>query len=152
MVKLTLLELPPAQSTCTDSPPEELEAVVNVVGLTSAGLETETFRVSGMATSDAAIAAISWWLLTKVVGRTVPFKPTIEFCRKLFPLTVSRNPGAPAERLVGEMELTDGVWMQSPHDSPTSVKAIDTTHEVLWIVLESDMIDLPPLVAFSSRL
>ena len=39
--------------------PEELEAVVNVVGLTSAGLETETFRVSGMATSDAAIAAIS---------------------------------------------------------------------------------------------
>jgi len=40
-------------------PPEELEAVVNVVGLTSAGLETEIFIVSGMATSDAAIAAIS---------------------------------------------------------------------------------------------
>jgi len=59
MVKLTLLELPPAQSTCTDSPPEELEAVVNVVGLTSGGLETETFAVPGMATSDAAIAAIS---------------------------------------------------------------------------------------------
>ena len=32
---------------------------VNVVGLTSAGLKTVTFRVSGMATSDAAIAAIS---------------------------------------------------------------------------------------------
>jgi hypothetical protein len=59
MVKLTLLELPPAQSTRTDSPPEELEPVLNVVGLTSGGLETETFAVPGIATSDAAMAAIS---------------------------------------------------------------------------------------------
>ena len=59
MVKLMLLELPPAQSTCRGAPPEEPEAVVNVIGLTSGGLKTETFAGPGMATSEAEIAAIS---------------------------------------------------------------------------------------------
>ena len=59
MVKLTLLELPPAQSTCMDATPDEPEAVENVVGLISGGLKTKTFAVPGTATSEAEIAAIS---------------------------------------------------------------------------------------------
>jgi hypothetical protein len=47
-------------------------------------------------TSAACTMAVSWVLLTKVVGRLVPLQLTVEVGTKFDPLTVSVNVEAPA--------------------------------------------------------
>ena len=48
-----------------------------------------TGTVAAVATSAAAIAAVSWVALTKVVVRAAPFQRTLEPLTKLVPVTVS---------------------------------------------------------------
>jgi hypothetical protein len=60
-----------------------------------AGLVTVTATVAGVAISEAAIVAVSWFALTKVVVCAVPFQLIVPLVEKLLPLTVSMNEGPP---------------------------------------------------------
>src|ERR1700723_997165 len=64
-----------------------------------AGLVTVTATVAGVAISEAAIVAVSWFALTKVVVCAVPFQVIVPLVEKLLPLTVSTNEG-PREVIV----------------------------------------------------
>ena len=61
-----------------------------------AGLVTVTATVAGVAISEAAIVAVSWFALTKVVVCAIPFQLIVPLLEKLLPLTVSTN-AAPRE-------------------------------------------------------
>ena len=60
-----------------------------------AGLVIVTATVAGVAISEAAIIAISWFALTKVVVCAIPFQLIVPWVEKLLPLTVSMNEGPP---------------------------------------------------------
>src|SRR6202162_6759468 len=60
-----------------------------------AGWVTETATVAGVAISEAAIVAVIWFALTKVVVCAVPFQLIVPLVEKLLPLTVSMNEGPP---------------------------------------------------------
>ena len=64
-----------------------------------AGLVTVTATVAGVAISEAAIVAVSWLALTKVVVCAIPFQLIVPLVEKLLPLTVSTNEG-PREVIV----------------------------------------------------
>jgi len=64
-----------------------------------AGLVTVTATVAGVAISEAAIVAVSWFALTKVVVCAIPFQLIVPLVEKLLPLTVSTNEG-PREVIV----------------------------------------------------
>jgi len=90
----------------------------------AAALKTETVAVPGNAVSVAGIKAVSWLVLTKVVGRAAPFqytmqwltaKPfTVESFTKFVPFTVSVMPAAlqygveACEVVDAEIEVTVG--------------------------------------------
>jgi len=75
--------------TAPDSPPP------------GAGLKTVTFAVPAVAMSLAGMAAVSWVLETKVVGRSFPFQRTTEPVTKFVPVTVRVNPPLPATVVAG---------------------------------------------------
>lgn len=72
------------------------------------GLNTVTFDVPVAAISMAEIAATSFVLLTKVVGRSDPFHRTTELETKPAPFTISANAGPPAVALFGDSEVIPG--------------------------------------------
>lgn len=72
------------------------------------GLNTVTCAVPAIATSPAGIAARNWVLLTKVVGRLVPFQRTTEPLTKPLPVAVSVKAPLPARTLAGEIEVSVG--------------------------------------------
>ncbi len=76
----------------------------------------------GCAICVAEIAAVSWLLLTNVVVRGVPSQTTTALLLKLWPFTVSENPAAPAAAVLGEIEVTEGVAGQPPHETTGSNK------------------------------
>src|SRR5206468_457004 len=72
------------------------------------GVTTVTLAVPAAAMSAAAIAAVSWMGLTKVVVRTAPFQRTVEPLTKPLPLTVSVKARPPAVALAGLKPVTTG--------------------------------------------
>ena len=70
--------------TAPDSPPPGV------------GLKTVTFAVPAVAMSLAGMAAVSWVLETKVVGRGLPFQRTTAPLTKFVPVMVRVNPPLPA--------------------------------------------------------
>ena len=64
-------------------------------------LMAEIGNVPPVAISAAAMAAVSFVLLTKVVVRSLPFQRTFEVLTKLVPVTVSVKPSPPAVAEVG---------------------------------------------------
>src|SRR5262245_28889789 len=76
-----------------------------------AGLETTTFAFPLCAMSAAPICAVSCPLLTKVVGRLLPFHSTTEADTKFAPLTVRVNAAPPPAALAGERLLMDGLGL-----------------------------------------
>lgn len=56
----------------------------------------------------AAIAAVSWLLVTNVVGAPVPFQFTTALLAKLLPLTVKVNAGPPTCALSGDSSVILG--------------------------------------------
>src|SRR6267143_5645078 len=73
-----------------------------------AGVTTVTCGVPAAATSAAAMVAVSWVALTKVVVRAAPFQRTPEALTKLLPFTVSVNAAPPTLALEGESDVSDG--------------------------------------------
>jgi hypothetical protein len=59
------------------------------------GLTTVTEAVDALAMSDSRTAAVNWKLLTKVVGRGLPFQFTTEAETNPAPFTVRVNPAPP---------------------------------------------------------
>src|SRR5207245_9612594 len=99
MVNVTAVEVPPPGS----------------------GVTRVTWAVPATATSEGAMSATtSWLLLTKVVGRGLPFHCTTDDATKLLPVTVRPKSAWPAVALLGESELTAGSgfpvakWTGSP--------------------------------------
>jgi hypothetical protein len=78
--------------------------------------------VSGCAICVEEIAAVSWLLLTNDVVWGEPFQTTTALLLKLPPFTVKTNPAPPVVALLGEIELTDGVAGQPPHEKSGSNK------------------------------
>jgi hypothetical protein len=74
-----------------------------------AGLVTVTATVAGVAISEAAIVAVSWFALTKVVVRAVPFQLIVPLVEKLLPLTVNMNEGPPEIIAFGASAETAGM-------------------------------------------
>src|SRR5438093_197201 len=72
---------------------------------------TETCAVPAAATSAAAMVAISWVALTKVVVRAAPFQRTPEPFTKLLPLTVMVNAASPVVALVGDSDVSAGAGL-----------------------------------------
>ena len=66
-----------------------------------AGLVTVTVTVAGAAISVAAIVAVSWFALTKVVVCAIPFQLIVPLVEKLLPLTVITNEGPPEVIVLG---------------------------------------------------
>ena len=75
------------------------------------GLTTVTATVLAELMSPAAIWAVSWVLLTNVVGRATPFHWTIEVLRKFVPVTVSGKAIPPAATLVGASAVIAGTGL-----------------------------------------
>ena len=73
-----------------------------------AGFTTVTAIVPAAAMSEAPMVACSTVAETKVVGRALPFQPTVEPVTKPEPLTVSAKLGPPAVALLGAREATAG--------------------------------------------
>jgi hypothetical protein len=67
-----------------------------VVPPPGAGVKTVTEAEPGVAISLAEIVAVTWVLLTKVVGRSEPFQRTLEALLNAVPLTVREKSGSPA--------------------------------------------------------
>src|SRR6267378_4608570 len=67
-----------------------------------AAVATVICAVPAAATSAAAMAAVSWVGLTKVVVRAAPFHCRLEPLTKLVPVTVSVKAALPADVLVGD--------------------------------------------------
>jgi hypothetical protein len=67
-------------------------------------------------------SAVTWLPLTNDVVRGRPFQTTTELLLKLPPFTVKTNPTPPAVALLGEIEATDGVAGQPPHETDGSNK------------------------------
>jgi hypothetical protein len=88
-VKLTAEEVPPA----------------------GVGLNTVIGKLPPVCTSAAVICAVNWVELTRVAGRLLPLKRTIELPLKLVPLTVNTKSASPAILLAGEMLLTVGTGL-----------------------------------------
>src|SRR5438309_1013735 len=76
-----------------------------------AGVMTVTGTVAAVATSAAAIAAVSWVALTKVVVRAAPFQRTLEPLTKLLPFTVSVKAAAPTATLAGDSDEIVGAGL-----------------------------------------
>ena len=89
MVKVAMLDVPPP----------------------GAGLKTVTFAVPAVATSLAGMAAVSWVLETKVVGRSLPFQRTTELVTKFVPVMTRVNPPLPATAVAGLMLLIVGAGL-----------------------------------------
>ena len=64
-------------------------------GVLLPGLVTVTGTVPAVATSDAGIMTVSWFVAGCVVVCAVPFQFTTAFALKLVPLTVKAKPGSP---------------------------------------------------------
>jgi len=77
-------------------------------GVLLPGLVTETVTVPALATSAAAIAAVSCCAVTWVVGRGAPFQFTTALLLKLLPLTVKVKAEAPAFALFGTIAVRTG--------------------------------------------
>jgi hypothetical protein len=78
-----------------------------------AGLNTVTWAVPSVAMSLAGMAAVTFVVLTKVVGRFAPFQRTTEEATKLLPVTVSVKSGPPAVALLGESKVRAGTALTS---------------------------------------
>src|SRR5207244_11993937 len=92
---LTMLRLRTLRLTAFDSPPPGV------------GLKTVMVGVPAATTSAALICAVSWVLLTKVVGRSTPFHLTTDALMKSLPFTVNANAASPAVLFAGEIaEIT----------------------------------------------
>src|SRR3989454_551024 len=75
------------------------------------GVSTVTGRLAAVAMSAAAIAAVNWVALTKVVVRAAPFQRTVEPLVKPVPLTVSVKAAPPTCALVGDRLETVGTGL-----------------------------------------
>src|SRR6267143_5615650 len=73
-----------------------------------AGVTTVICGVPAVATSAAAIAAVSWVALTNVVVRPAPFHCTLAPLTKLLPVTVRVKAAPPTVALGGESDVTVG--------------------------------------------
>ncbi len=69
-----------------------LIVIALVVPPPGAGLKTVTEAEPSVAISAAAIIAVNWLLLTKVVGRSESFQRTLDVLLNEVPLTVRENP------------------------------------------------------------
>src|SRR6266478_6633870 len=67
-----------------------------------AGLNTVTWALPDVAMSLAGMAAVSWVLLTKVVGRSDPFQRTAELEMKFVPLTIRVKADPPPATVDGD--------------------------------------------------
>lgn len=76
-----------------------------------AGFVTATLAVPAAAISAAAIAAVSWVVLTNVVVFDTPLKVIADVDTNPVPFTVRVNAAPPAVALVGEMEATAGAGL-----------------------------------------
>src|SRR5439155_13134505 len=77
-----------------------------------AGVRTVTLAVPAAAMSAAVIAAVSWMVLTKVVGRAAPFHCTVvEPFTNPVPVTVSVNAAPPTVALVGTSAVIVGMGL-----------------------------------------
>src|SRR6266404_29508 len=77
-----------------------------------AGVRTVTLAVPAAAMSAAVIAAVSWMVLTKVVGRAAPFHCTVvEPFTNPVPLTVSVKAAPPTVALVGTSAVIVGMGL-----------------------------------------
>src|SRR2546426_72256 len=75
------------------------------------GVSTVTGTLAAVAMSAAAIAAVNWVALTKVVVRAAPFQRTVEPLVKPVPLTVSVKAAPPTCALVGDRLETVGTGL-----------------------------------------
>src|SRR6267142_519117 len=76
-----------------------------------AGLKTVTAAVPAPAMSPGSIAAVSREADRKVVGRSPPFQRTVDVGTKPVPVTVSVNPGPPADAADGLKPVTVGAGL-----------------------------------------
>src|ERR1022692_1259531 len=83
------------------------ETSAGAVGV-ALGVDTVTVTVAIAAMSAAAICALSWVPLTKVVVRAAPFHSTVEFEPKLLPKTISVKAAPLTTAPIGDKELIVG--------------------------------------------
>src|ERR1700685_3495862 len=78
-------------------------------------------------------SAVTWLPLMNDVVKAVPFQTTTELLLKLPPFRVKTNPAPPAVALFGEIEVTDGVAGQPPHETNGSNKIanVDKSADIL---------------------
>jgi hypothetical protein len=112
-----------------------------------AGLVTVTATVAGVAISEAAIVAISWFALTKVVVCAIPFQLIVPLVEKLLPLTVNMNEELPEVIVLGASAETAGMdpgcagmaaFELYPHASVKAVSAATKTADNVFMTI------LPP--------
>jgi len=72
---------------CGDTPPGVIVNVEKLELPPGAGLKTVTAAVPAAEMSLTEIRALSWLLLKKVVGRSLPFQRTTELATKFWPFT-----------------------------------------------------------------
>lgn len=75
------------------------------------GLKTVTAEVPPPETSEALTDAVTWVLLTKLVGRSEPFHLTTQPLTKLVPFTVRVKAAEPAVAEVGDRLDTAGAGL-----------------------------------------
>src|SRR2546428_113092 len=85
------------------------------------GVTTVTLAVPAAAMSAAAIAAVSWMGLTKVVVRTAPFQRTVEPFTNPVPSTVSVKAAPPTAALFGTSPVIVGMGLSTGNVCATEV-------------------------------
>jgi hypothetical protein len=108
-----------------------------------AGLVTVTGTVPEFAICAALTVAISWFPLTAVVVKAVPFQFTVAVLKKLLPFTVIVNPAPPAVVLFGASWLMAGIvpavagvvaFELYPQPIVNAIRATSNTVQILFIL------------------
>ena len=102
-----------------------------------AGFTAVTDKLPALATSDAAIAAVSCVPLTKVVVRLAPFTFTTVPEIKLLPVKVRVNPALPGETVDGEMLANEGTGLLTANGRVPDVKSPGLMTRMLRVPAEA---------------
>src|SRR5580698_8836914 len=98
-----------------------MKVAIEVVPPPGAGVTTDTLALPTDVMSEAAIAAVIWVALTRVVVRLLPFHCTTEFESKPLPLTVSVKADPPTIADVGEIDVTAGTGLLTERSTAAEV-------------------------------
>lgn len=127
------------------------------------GLVTATFAVPAVAMSAAAMAAVNWVALLKVVVFVAPLKVTTDGVTKPVPLTVSVKAAPPSVALVGARDVSTGAGLLmlntcAPDVPPPGAGFVTVTFVVLTVRIseagtaEVNCVELLNVVALAAPL